>query len=126
MRRVGLHAAVAAALVLACSHEPKTLEQKGAGVFLRACSGCHGPSGKGAARPGFTVPPRDLTTSEAGALTDEHIVGVIRNGKGQMPPFGRMLPEDDVTAVLAFVRTLHAPARAAKSPGQSASATRAP
>lgn len=99
--------AMCVALALcACDRKPKTVEERGAGVFARACAGCHGMDGRGTRRPGFKTPPRDLTSAPVAAMTDEHIVDVIRHGKGQMPAFGKMLPAEDVEAVVRYVRTL--------------------
>jgi mono/diheme cytochrome c family protein len=94
-------------LLTGCNSAPRSLTERGAGVFLRACSGCHGPDGSGGLRPGFVVPPRDLRDATyMSLLSDEQIRGIIRNGKGQMPAFGALLEEDEVKSVIAFVRTL--------------------
>jgi mono/diheme cytochrome c family protein len=116
---------LALALVAGCSRGEKTVEQRGVGVFLRTCSGCHGVDGRGSSRPGFQVPPRDLTDPSLLALRDEDIAHVVREGRGQMPPFGRLMPPEDVDAVVRFVRTLHG-GGATGAPAQSASTTSAP
>jgi mono/diheme cytochrome c family protein len=38
--------------------------------------------------------------------TDEALIGVITNGKGQMPAWGKILTPEQITNVLAYVRTL--------------------
>lgn len=80
------------------------------GVFMRACAGCHGPDGRGTHPPGFSVPPRDLTDPVLQThLTDEAIGDTVRHGKGQMPPFGANLSEEELTDVILYVRTLRKP-----------------
>ena len=91
----------------ACRHPRRTPVERGQGVFLRSCAGCHGQDGRGAHPPGFSVPPRDLTTPELQArLSDGALRETIRYGKGQMPPFGASLLPEDVEDLVAFVRTL--------------------
>ena len=118
---------LALALVIGCSRGEKTVEQRGAGVFLRTCSGCHGPDGRGSQRPGFKVPPRNLRDPSMRAFSDDDIARVVREGKGQMPPFGKLISPEDLSALVRFVRTLHGGGAApASAPSQSASATSAP
>jgi mono/diheme cytochrome c family protein len=85
--------------------------ERGAGVFIRACSGCHGVDGRGGmAASGFTVPPRNFHDGAAmQAFSDDALRAVIRSGKGQMPAFGALLEEQEVTDVIAFVRSLSEP-----------------
>lgn len=65
-------------------------------------------------RLGLSKPPRDLTNPEFHAqVTDEDLRRVIRIGKGQMPAFGGLMGDDDLSNVIAFIRTLPPGARAA-------------
>lgn len=86
--------------------------ERGRAAFARICSGCHGFDGKGGARTGFTVPPRDLTDPAFhSGTTDEQILFTLRNGKGQMPAFGALLPEAEQLELVAFIRSLNATKR---------------
>jgi mono/diheme cytochrome c family protein len=90
-----------------CHHPERTPVERGQGVFLRSCAGCHGPDARGTHPPGFTTPPRDLTDPVLQArLDDAALRETIRYGKGQMPPFGAALVPDDVNDLVAYVRTL--------------------
>jgi mono/diheme cytochrome c family protein len=90
-----------------CRHVRKTPAERGEGVFLRSCAGCHGPDARGTHPPGFTVAPRDLTDPELQArLDDAGLRDTIRFGKGRMPAFGAALMEEDVTNLIAYLRTL--------------------
>jgi mono/diheme cytochrome c family protein len=117
-RRGALLGSTIAALVLALAvtgcktaHERSTVE-RGRAAFARICSNCHGFDGKGGARVGFAVPPRDLTDpSFHASITDEQILFTLRNGKGQMPAFAALLPESEQLELLAFVRSLSGKAR---------------
>jgi len=83
---------------------------RGARTFARTCAGCHGADGRGAPRPGFATPPRDLTRPEFQAQkTDEQLRHSIRVGKGLMPAFGGLMGDEEIANVIAFVRTLVPP-----------------
>lgn len=111
VRAAGLAAILTAVAGLpACRHPKRTPVERGMGVFLRSCAGCHGADARGTHPPGFTVAPRDLTDPALQArLPDDQIRETIRFGKGQMPPFGAALAEEDVNDVIAYVRTLKRP-----------------
>jgi mono/diheme cytochrome c family protein len=96
-------------LVLGCNRPNRSVLEKGAGVFTRVCSGCHGFDGKGSGRPGFAVPPRDLSDAAyMSQLSDDQIRSTLRTGKGQMPAFGVLLEAEELDAVISYVRTLSA------------------
>ena len=67
-------------------------------------------------RLGLTKPPRDLTDAQFHAqVTDEQLRSVIRTGKGQMPAFGGLMGDEDLSNVIAFIRTLPPGAKAPPS-----------
>jgi mono/diheme cytochrome c family protein len=102
-----LGSALAAWLLVAC--DGGTPLERGTRIFQRTCSPCHGADGrKGSATVlGFNPPPRDLTDHEfQSQKTDDQLRRSIRVGKGQMPAFGGILDDEDVSAVITFIRTL--------------------
>lgn len=103
--REALAALLLVGTAFACEPRPKSQLAIGAGVFQRACASCHAvPAGRKAAL-GFQAAPPDLFDAKLlEHLSDAEIRTVIREGKGQMPPFGRMLSEAEVSAVLAYLR----------------------
>jgi mono/diheme cytochrome c family protein len=114
-------------LGVACEPADQTPVGRGARVFQRTCSGCHGPDGRGVMRLGLTKPPRDLTNPEFHAqVTDEQLRSVIRTGKNQMPAFGGLMGDEDVRNVIAFIRTLPPGARAPQPSPPSGATTSEP
>lgn len=108
-----LTACILAALSPGCqTRAERSSVERGRAAFARICSGCHGFDGKSGARTGFAVPPRDLTDPEFhSSTTDEQLLFTLRNGKGQMPAFGALLPESEQLELVAFIRSLDAAKR---------------
>jgi quinoprotein glucose dehydrogenase len=71
-------------------------EVKGRLLYQANCIACHGVELQGA--PPVIPSLQDLT-----AKTDKDLLTSIRLGKGTMPPY-RNLPEEDIQALLAFLR----------------------
>jgi mono/diheme cytochrome c family protein len=96
--------------VLGCEARDPTPAGRGARIFQRTCSGCHGADGRGTLRPGLVKPPRDLTKVEFQAqMSNDQLRQSIRIGKGQMPAFGGIMADDEIADVIAFVRRLVPP-----------------
>ncbi len=77
----------------------------GAAIYKQKCSMCHGAEGKGFAAiktPDFTDPKWQAGT------TDKQIVEIIKNGKKDtaMPAFGDKLTEEEIQALLSYIRSL--------------------
>jgi len=77
----------------------------GAALYQDFCLPCHGESGQGdgpVVGPGRlpATPIMDLTSERASDLSDGYIWGIIGQGRGLMPPYARILPEDRWLIVL--------------------------
>jgi cytochrome c6 len=76
------------------------------------CAQCHGKSGNADTKMGKTLNAKDLTDPKVqAAFTDAKATqsikeGVKENGKTTMKAFGGKLSDDDVKALVAYVRTL--------------------
>ena len=68
------------------------------------CGGCHGADGKGNATmknlPNFTDAAWQKKT------TDDQMIKIIRNGKPPMPAYSKQLTDEQVKAVIAYIRAL--------------------
>lgn len=76
-------------------------EQTGEDLFASACQGCHMPDGHGAAGAG-TYPSlsKDSHLEAAG-----YPIYVVVRGQKAMPPVGVMMSDDQVAAVVNYLRT---------------------
>lgn len=81
--------------------------ERGQRTFMRNCASCHGSNGKGLPLPGYTTPPMDLTSEEFQSTRDrEAIRTVLLNGKGAMPPLGKLLSPEELEHVVSYVDSL--------------------
>jgi mono/diheme cytochrome c family protein len=76
-------------------------EQTGEQLFAGACQGCHMPDGNGAAGAG-TYPS---LSKDSNLETSGYPVHVIVRGQKAMPPIGAMMSDDQVAAVVNYLRT---------------------
>ena len=82
-------------------------------LWAGLCATCHGADGRGSWRAAlFLVRPGDLTDRAAvGAQSDQYLFDLIKHGgapigRPGMPAFGASVSDDDVRALVAYVRGL--------------------
>ena len=74
------------------------------------CQKCHGPDGKGNTRMGRQSGVKDYTDPKVQAeMSDEKAVKVIKEGitekgKKKMDPYGDKLNDDEIKALIAYIR----------------------
>jgi mono/diheme cytochrome c family protein len=73
----------------------------GEDLFANICQGCHMPDGNGAS--GAATYPSIANNRKLEA--SGYPVYVVVNGQRAMPPFGAMLSDDQVAAVVNYLRT---------------------
>jgi cytochrome c6 len=95
------------AVVLAASPAASEDNATGAGVFKAKCVTCHGQDGSGTA-VGKSLQVADLRSPEVQGKSDAELTQAISDGKGNMPGFKGNITDDEIHAVLAYVRTLAA------------------
>jgi mono/diheme cytochrome c family protein len=85
--------------------------------FVINCAVCHGMAGKGdGTAVKYGVFPFPLASGPALSRTDGYIFGMIRNGRGNMPPYNR-IEEKDRWDVVNYVRGLQGKLPAAVATG---------
>jgi mono/diheme cytochrome c family protein len=72
----------------------------GAALFAQNCSACHQSTGKGipGAFPALAGDP--FVAGRPGT-----VAAVVLNGRGGMPTFGKDLADDEIAAILTYVRS---------------------
>ena len=76
-------------------------EQSGEQLFANVCQGCHMPDGKGAIGAGTYPALAGNKNLEAGGYP----VYIVVRGQRAMPSFGAMMSDDQVAAVVNYLRT---------------------
>lgn len=76
-------------------------EQTGEALYANVCQACHTSKGEGATGAG-RYPA--LVKNEALAASG-YVLHVVLNGQKAMPPFARMMSDDQVATVVNYVRT---------------------
>jgi len=76
-------------------------EKSGEQLFAGVCRGCHMSDGKGATGAG-TYPS---LAGDRNLEASGYPVNVVVNGQRGMPPFGSMMSNDQVAAVVNYLRT---------------------
>ena len=93
-------------LVSSLAFQAAPPQADGAAIFKKNCTMCHGTDGKGfpaLKTPNFTDPKWQSSTK------DKEMREVIKNGKKgtAMPAFGGQLKDEEISAVVAYVRSLN-------------------
>ncbi|HWB32435.1 MAG TPA: cytochrome c [Acidobacteriaceae bacterium] len=81
-------------------------QDAGAKVYKSKCSKCHGEDGRSHTFAGRMTGAVDLKDPKVTAMADADLIAVVKNGKKKMPAFQKKLTDDEITAVVAYVRTL--------------------
>jgi high-affinity iron transporter len=79
-------------------------------VYRAQCRVCHGEEAKGDGPAGAALIPRppDLTRSErVRRMSDEELLQFLSVGKGSMPGFGKILTEQELKALVAWLQALN-------------------
>jgi len=77
------------------------VEMSGEELFANVCQGCHMPGARGAAGAGSYPSLSSNPNLEASG----YLIHVVVNGRRGMPPFGDMMTDDQIAAVVNYVRT---------------------
>jgi len=77
------------------------MEKNGESVFAHVCASCHMPDAKGAV--GAARYPALAQNAKLGIAS--YAVFMVTNGRAGMPSFARLLDDDQIAAVVNYMRT---------------------
>jgi len=75
-------------------------------TYKANCVLCHAADGSGNSPSGKALGARDLGSGEVQKKTDAELAGIISQGKGKMPAFGKKLKADDIQQLVSYIRAL--------------------
>jgi mono/diheme cytochrome c family protein len=78
----------------------------GAATFKAKCAMCHGADGSASTGMGKSMGLKPLGSPEVQKASDADLTALINSGKGKMPAFKGKLSDEEVSAVVKYVRTL--------------------
>ena len=80
------------------AQQEKTPFEDGKILFQRNCARCHGYDGK--------LGQHGAKNLQASKLDDRKLVKIISNGKWFMPKWKKVLTAEQISAVIAYIKTL--------------------
>lgn len=96
-----LHASAVSAADSSFADPTRFVATSGEDLYRGVCQGCHMPEGKGAVGAGIYPP----LASNPALETPEYAIYLVIHGQKAMPPFGEMLDDAQVAAVVEYIRT---------------------
>jgi cytochrome c6 len=75
-------------------------------IYKTNCVLCHAADGSGNSPSGKALGAKDLRSDVVQKKTDAELAEVITQGKGKMPAFGKKLKPEDITKLVAYIRSL--------------------
>ncbi|HEY0431936.1 MAG TPA: cytochrome c [Pyrinomonadaceae bacterium] len=84
-----------------------TVPRGAAESYAKHCASCHGRDGRAKTTKGKRTHSRNLADPEwQNRVSDERIFNSIMNGKGKMPDYSKKLSEQEIDALVIYVRSL--------------------
>jgi mono/diheme cytochrome c family protein len=83
------------------SNGPRFIQSDGAALYRATCQGCHMPDGEGAKGAGMYP----ALAGNPQVATGAYVADVVLQGRNGMPGFGDHMSNDQVAAVVNYVRT---------------------
>ena len=81
-------------------------DDPGAQIFKLRCVMCHGADGSGNTPAGKVYKAASLTDPMITGKSNDELHAVVKNGKNKMPSFKAQLTDEQIDAVIAYVRKL--------------------
>jgi cytochrome c6 len=78
----------------------------GAATFKAKCAMCHGPNGDASTGMAKSMGLKPLSSPDVQKMSAADLTGVVTNGKGKMPAYKGKLSDEEISAVVSYVKTL--------------------
>jgi cytochrome c6 len=97
---------ICALAVTATFCTPARADDSGATLYKQKCAVCHGADGKGDTPAGKANKLRALASADVQKQSDDELGGIIGNGKGKMPAYGKSLKPEQIKELVGYIRSL--------------------
>lgn len=81
-------------------------DDPGAQIFKLRCMMCHGADGSGNTPAGKVYKAASLTDPMVTGKSNDELHTIVKNGKNKMPSFKAQLTDEQIDAVIGYVRKL--------------------
>ena len=78
----------------------------GAAVYKSKCAMCHGPNGDASSGMAKSMGLKPLNSPDVQKQSAADMTALVTNGKGKMPAFKGKLSDEEVSAVVTYVKSL--------------------
>ena len=85
---------------------PALAQDSAADTYTAKCKMCHGADGAGNTPAGKIAKIVSFKDPSVLNASDADLIPIIKNGKNKMPAFAGKLSDDQITSVVAYIRTL--------------------
>jgi len=104
---VKLNLMLAAIILLVVSIvTPAFAQGAGADTYKAKCLICHGIDGLAATPSGKALKAASFKDPAIVNAPDSELIGIVKAGKNKMPAYTGKITDDQITAVVAYIRTL--------------------
>jgi len=80
-------------------------------VYLDKCANCHSKDGSGQTAKGKKLELKDMRSAEVQKMTDAKMFELIAKGKGDMDGYQKELKDEEIKALIAYIRSFAKPAK---------------
>ncbi len=81
-------------------------QNSGGDIYKSKCQMCHAADGSGSTPAGKAMKAVPFSSPDLLKEPDADLIAVTKNGKGKMPAYAGKLSDGQITAVVAYIRTL--------------------
>jgi len=78
----------------------------GAAIFKAKCAMCHGPNGDASTGMAKSMGLKPLSSPDVQKQSAADITNIVTNGKGKMPASKGKLTDEEISAVVTYVKSL--------------------
>ena len=97
---------VAAAVMVSLAPASAMAADDAQGTWDKMCAKCHGKTGAGDTKMGQKMKVHDYTKADFQAkYTDDELFKVIKEGKEDMPAYGKKLTDDQIKEQVKLIRS---------------------
>lgn len=94
------------ALTVMALAAPARAQDSPEALYKTKCQACHGPDGKGETAAGKKLGAKDFHSPEVTKMSDAELFDVTKKGKDKMPSYDKKLTDDQIKALVKYIRTL--------------------